>query len=311
MNYKLIINSILFIISSSGYLILFRFLDYYYHINDFWFSNLLTCILSPLYIFKILLNQHTRLQFKNTFKNNSFKFIFLASILYSIENIVLYYCIISLSLFDYIIFRSSFIIWNIPLFVYFFNKKITKIYIISVLLIIISQLNIFLNVKNNILVYIILFTCGLISSIYNCMMEHTIKTYNVDIYVYHSIFQFIYFCTTIVESIKYNNNNSPISIELFIIYTAISFFIQYYCYIKLSILNIENAAIPANVILSGLEFIRRIIIIIFSCIFFKEDYNLFSGILYMLSSLMLCIDYYNSLYKNQLIHIELHETETL
>jgi hypothetical protein len=310
MNYILIINCILFILSSSGYLILFRLLDYYYNINDFWFSNLLTCILSPVYIFKILLNQHTRMQFKNTFKNNSFKYIFLASILYSFENIVLYYCIISLSLFDYIIFRSSFIIWNIPLFMYFFSKKITKIYLISVLLLIISQINILLNVKNNISVYIILFTCGLISSIYNCMMEHTIKTYNVDIYLYHSIFQFIYFCTTIVQSIKYNNNNS-LSIQLFMIYTAISFFTQYYCYIKLSILNIENTVIPANVILSGLEFIRRLIIIIFSCIFFKEDYNLLSGILYTLSSIILCIDYYHSIYKNQLVHIELRETESL
>ena len=87
MNYILIINCILFILSSSGYLILFRLLDYYYNINDFWFSNLLTCILSPIYIFKILLNQHTRMQFKNTFKNNSFKYIFLASILYSFESI--------------------------------------------------------------------------------------------------------------------------------------------------------------------------------------------------------------------------------
>jgi len=308
MNYILLINSIFLVLSSAAYLILFRFLDYSYQINNFWFNNLLTCILSPMYILKIIVNTDSKIKLKNTFKNGSFRYIFLASILYSIETILLYYCIISLSLFDYIIFRSSFLIWNILLFKYFLNKKITNMYIFSVFLLIISQLTILLSTKIDISIYLILFCSGLISSIYNCLMEYTIKTYDVDLFIYHSLFQFIYFSSTIIESIYYSSH-IVFSIELIAIYICISLFIQYYCYIKLVILKIENISLSSNVILSGLEFIRRIIIIVFSCIFFKENYNIFSGILYFMSSIMLFIDYYRSSDKKPLLHIELQEKE--
>ena len=163
MNYVLFINSILFIISSVGYLILFKYLDYNYNLNNFWFNNVLTCILSPIYILKLVINYKNRASFKNTFTNGSYKFILLAGCLYSIESILVYYCMISLSLFDYIIFRSSFIIWNIPIFKYIFNKQISDIYKLAVCLLIMSQL-IILNF-NNIAIYFILFFSCFISSI--------------------------------------------------------------------------------------------------------------------------------------------------
>ena len=81
---------------------------------------------------------------------------------------------------------------------------------------------------------------------------------------------------------------------------------QYYCYSRLIILKIENNKIPTNVLLAGLEFLRRIIIITFSCIFFKESYNIYSGLFFCLSSFMLFYDYYKSINK-QNIHIELEE----
>ena len=75
MNYLLFINLRLFIISSVGYLILFRFMDYKYQLNNFWFNNALTCILSPIYLLKIIINSKHRVNFKNAFKNGSFKYI--------------------------------------------------------------------------------------------------------------------------------------------------------------------------------------------------------------------------------------------
>jgi len=147
MNNLLFINSILFILSSVGYLLFFKFLDYNYNLNNFWFNNVLTCILSPIYIFKLVINYKNRANFKSTFKNGSYKFILYAGCLYSIESILVYYCMISLSLFDYIIFRSSFIIWNIPIFKYIFNQKISKFYTLAVCLLIMSQL-IILNFNN-------------------------------------------------------------------------------------------------------------------------------------------------------------------
>jgi hypothetical protein len=307
MNYILFINLLLFIISSVGYLILFRFLDYNYQLNNFWFNNALTCILSPIYMLKIIINSKNRLNFKNTFKNGSFKYIFIAGSLYSLESILVYYCMISLSLFDYIIFRSSFIVWNIPLFKYFLNKKISSIYLSAVFFLIISQLILITLNSQNIPIYIILFSSCLISSIYNCLMEYTLKTYEVDIYVYHTIFQLVYFISSIGESI-YFSDIPMFSVELIFIYIFISIFTQYYCYSRLIILKIENTILPTNVLLAGLEFLRRIIIITFSCIFFKESYNIYSGILFCLSSFMLFYDYYKSLTHNkQNIHIELED----
>jgi hypothetical protein len=303
MNYILFINLILFIISSVGYLILFRFMDYKYQLNNFWFNNALTCILSPIYLLKIIINTKHRLNFKNAFKNGSFKYILLAGSLYSIESILVYYCLISLSLFDYIIFRSSFIVWNIPLFKYFLKKKISYIYISAVIFLLISQLILIIMNTNNFNIYILLFSSCLISSIYNCLMEYTIKTYDVDIYIYHTIFQMVYFTSSIGESIYYSS--IPIfSLELTIIYIFITIFTQYYCFSRLIILKIENTIVPANVLLAGLEFLRRIIIITFSCIFFKESYNIYSGILFCLSSFMLFYDYYRSV---SIKHIELEE----
>ena len=305
MNYILFINLILFVISSVGYLILFRFMDYKYQLNNFWFNNALTCILSPIYLLKIIINTKHRVKFKNTFKNGSFKYILLAGSLYSIESILVYYCLISLSLFDYIIFRSSFIVWNIPLFKYFLKKKISNIYFFAVILLIISQLILSILNTNNLTIYIILFCSCLISSIYNCLMEYTLKTYDIDIYIYHTIFQLVYFTSSIGESIYYSN--IPIfSIELTMIYIFISIMTQYYCYSRLIILKIENNKIPTNVLLAGLDFLRRIIIITFSCIFFKESYNIYSGLFFCLSSFMLFYDYYKSINK-QNIHIELEE----
>ena len=138
-------------------------------------------------------------------------------------------------------------------------------------------------------------------------MEYTLKTYELDIYVYHTIFQLVYFTSSIGESI-YFSDIPMFSIELIFIYIFISIFTQYYCYSRLIILKIENTVLPTNVLLAGLEFLRRIIIITFSCIFFKESYNIYSGILFCLSSFMLFYDYYKSLNQNkQNIHFELEE----
>jgi hypothetical protein len=301
MNYVLFINSILFIILSVGYLILFKFLDYNYNFNNFWFNNVLTCILSPIYILKLVINYKNRVNFKSTFKNGCYKFILLAICLYSIESILVYYCMISLTLFDYIIFRSSFIIWNIPIFKYIFNKQISDIYKLAVCLLIMSQLMI-LNF-NNVEIYFILFFSCFISSIYHSIMEYLLKTY--DIYIYYTIFQFVYFISSIGESIYFSD--SPIfSLELTIIYIIISIFTQYYCFSRFYILKIDNSIASTNILLAGLEFLRRIIIITFSCIFFKGNCNIYSTVLYCFSSLLLFCDYYKSI-KKQTTYIELEE----
>ena len=70
-------------------------------------------------------------------------------------------------------------------------------------------------------------------------MEYTLKTYDIDIYIYHTIFQLVYFTSSIGESIYYSN--IPLfSIELTMIYIFISIMTQYYCYSRLIILKIEN-----------------------------------------------------------------------
>jgi type IV secretory pathway TrbL component len=82
-------------------------------------------------------------------------------------------------------------------------------------------------------------------------------------------------------------------------------------YNKINILNTKNDYLPANILLSGLDLIRRIIQFSFSFLFFNEIFDNFIvlSIVFMgLSSLLLLYQYIKKNQQaNNIMHIELEE----
>lgn len=84
-----------------------------------------------------------------------------------------------------------------------------------------------------------------------------------------------------------------------------------YMYNKIYILNTKNNYLPANILLSSLDLLRRIIQLLFSFLFFYESFNIFIiiSILFMgLSSLLLLYQYLKDNKQDEYInHFELEE----
>ena len=82
-------------------------------------------------------------------------------------------------------------------------------------------------------------------------------------------------------------------------------------YNKIYILNTKNNYLPANILLSGLDLLRRIIQLLFSFLFFNELFDTFIiiSISFMgLSSLLLLYQYLKDNNKDEYInHFELEE----
>jgi hypothetical protein len=79
---------------------------------------------------------------------------------------------------------------------------------------------------------------------------------------------------------------------------------------KIYILNNRNDYIPANLLLSSLDLLRRIIQLVFSFLFFNEQFD-FSIILSLIclgiSSLLLLYEYFKDHFIKKIEHVELEE----
>ena len=83
-----------------------------------------------------------------------------------------------------------------------------------------------------------------------------------------------------------------------------------YMYNKIYILNNRNNFIPANILLSSLDLLRRIIQLLFSFLFFDEQFDTYvvlSLLFFAVSSFMLLYQYFRD---NRIIrHVELEDVE--
>lgn len=294
----IILHSLFYVINLSTYLILIKYLENTYTYKNFWFNTLLSIILCPLYLGYIC-NREVRTRLKRYGKELLFPF--LAGSIYTGESILLYYSINNLSLSFYTILRSSFVIWNIPFFIFFLHKKISKIYFFSCILLLISYTLIIYYYLNINIEYwhptvAIIVSCVL-NSTYNIIIEYSVKQYSVHNLDYQIIFQLTYFSLAFIPSIiKTIDNPPPINITTFVLSFFISVCLQVYVYNKIIILHHENDLVPSNVLMSGLDILRRIVLLLFSFILFKEEINiyiLFSILLFLLSGIFLFIEYLN------------------
>jgi drug/metabolite transporter (DMT)-like permease len=322
-NLSLIINSFLFVFTLSEYLICIKYINYQYEYKNAWFNISLNCVFTPFYLLFLFKDTH-RKKVKIFFKKENIKnlcYPIFNGIIYTVETVLLFYAINNLTLSYYTLLRTGFIIFNIPFFKYLLNKKITNIYLFSCLFLIISYIIVIYNYtfKNSyndnkllILNTGIIFLSCFINSTYNNLIEYSMKKNLFTSVDYQIIFQITYFILIIIPSVYYTIlNPPPISSLTIFLYFLIGTGLQLYMYNKINILNTKNDYLPANILLSGLDLLRRIIQLLFSFLLFNEifdNYIIISIVFMGLSSLLLLYQYIkNNQRDNNIMHIELEE----
>ena len=138
MNYLLILHCFLFVITLSEYLICMKYINNAYNYKNEWFNMLLSVFFTPFYCF-LFINDINRKKLKLYFlpeNRNKLLFPIGTGIFYTIETILLFYALNTITLSYYTVLRSGFILFNIPWFKFLLYKKITNIYIIELKIII-------------------------------------------------------------------------------------------------------------------------------------------------------------------------------
>jgi hypothetical protein len=309
MSYKLLIACLVFLFSSIIYLINIKIITNTYNYTNFWWitfvsmsgipiSTVISCV-SPIGV-----------SYKKYWTENIVRYPVCAGILYSFESVLLYYSITYVPLSTYMILRGSFIICNIPFIHFFIHMPISKYYIISSCVILISMILTLMS-DSNYSCYIIIAT-GLLTASYNILFEKATKIYKMSSFDFQYLFQLSSFIVSIIPYIYYTVLYPPPS-DLFAIanYISIGLSLQISLYAKMYIMNANiDAYISNNVLYSSLEMLRRFSIIIISLLAFNETisniYNWFGIAFYVISSGFLLYDYISATI-NHTKHVQLQE----
>jgi len=272
---SLIFHSIFYIVNLSSYLILLKYIQITYQYDNFWFTTLLSICGAPVY-FIYFTRTNFRLRLTNYGKQILFPIV--AGLLYSFESIMLYYSINNVSLSYYTVLRSSFVIWNIPFFIFLLKKKIGKIYLVGcICLLICYSFIVYHYLKANLELWkptsSIIFSC-LFNSVSNVIIEYSIKKFNIFNIDFQIIFQLAYFFSALIPSlIKTIEHPPPLSWNVVVISTLVAISIQSFFFNKIKILENKNDFVPSNVLMSGLDLVRRVVLLIFSFAVFEDDIN--------------------------------------
>lgn len=320
MNYLLLLHCFLFVITLSEYLICMKYINNAYNYKNEWFNMLLSVFFTPFYCF-LFINDINKKKLKAYFiAENREKLLFPigTGILYTIETFLLFYALNTITLSYYTVLRSGFILFNIPWFKFLLFKKITNIYLVSCVFLIGSHAVIISNYLSNnpddpnvLRNTIIIIVSCFINASYNNIIEFSVKKYRIPNIDFQIIFQITYFALIIIGSIYYTTKNlPPIDAKTIFIYFLIALGLQMYMFNKIYILNNRNDYIPANILLSSLDLLRRIIQLVFSFLFFNEPFDIsivLSLICLGISSLLLLYEYLKDHFMKKIEHVELVE----
>lgn len=182
------------------------------------------------------------------------------------------------------------------------KKPVTRIYVASCVSLVIAQListaqyiskysdsngnsNSKSNVGQNVIqnAFIVMVSCFL-NSTYNNIIEYSMALYGTQMQTID--FQIIFQCTylliaapfAVVYTVKHT---PPINVSTLAMYFFIAFGLQLYMFNKIYILNSSSgkeSMIPANILLSGLDLLRRVIQLTYSFVCFKEPFDTIIGI---------------------------------
>jgi hypothetical protein len=93
------------------------------------------------------------------------------------------------------------------------------------------------------------------------------------------IFQATYFILAVPWAVFYTAKQPPpVDARAITMYFFIAFGLQLYMFNKIYILNNRESAIPANILLSGLDLVRRVIQLTYSFVWFNEPFDAVIGV---------------------------------
>jgi hypothetical protein len=198
----------------------------------------------------------------------------------------------------YTILRSGFILFNIPWFKYLLKKPVSRFYYASCAALAVSHT---FAVGQYIVQYdgggggsggsggsvvqntAIIFVSCFLNSAYNNLIEYAMKHNGntMTIVDFQTIFQATYFVIAVPWAVFYTVSHTsapPMTAHAITMYFFIAFGLQLYMYNKIDILNHRDSAIPANILLAGLDLIRRVIQLTYSFICFNEPFDAMIGV---------------------------------
>ena len=300
MSWLLVLNSIFFVATLTEYLICMKYITNNYDYKNEWFNVLLSLLFTPFYsCFFFRSFSWTKItSYMAPERRHILQYPIITGVLYTVETVFVFYALRTVTLSYYTILRSGFIIFNIPWFRYLLKKPVTRLYYVSCGALVVSHA---LAVGQYVYAYssgggggggdggggdvvkntvIILVSCGL-NSAYNNLIEYTMKRHgdvvsNIDFQI---MFQLTYFALASPWAVVYTVKNAPpITSDSLIMYFFIAFGLQLYMFNKIYILNSPRSIIPANILLSGLDLIRRVIQLTYSFVCFKEPFDAMIGV---------------------------------
>ena len=301
MAWLLILNSILFVATLTEYLICMKYITNNYEYKNEWFNVLLSLLFTPFYGC-LFVRSFSWKRIQETYlapeRRHILKYPILTGVLYTVETVFVFYALRTVTLSYYTILRSGFIIFNIPWFRYLLKKPVSRLYYASCASLAISHA---LAVGQYVYAYsadsgggggggggggdviqntAIIFISCFLNSAYNNMIEHSMARHgdvisNIDFQI---MFQGTYFVLAAPWAVFYTAKHTPpVTAGSMTIYFFIAFGLQLYMFNKIYILNNRATIIPANILLSGLDLIRRIIQLTYSFVWFNEPFDAMIG----------------------------------
>jgi len=296
MTWLLVLNSIFFVVTLSEYLICMKYITNNYGYKNEWFSVLLSLVFTPFYGCLFIRNfswDRTKAYFAPE-RRAVLKYPVFTGVLYTVETVFVFYALNTVTLSYYTILRSGFIIFNIPWFKFLLKKPVTRLYYASCAALVVSHA---IATGQYILQYndsggggggglvvqntVIIFVSCFLNSAYNNVIEYAMKLHgnmisNIDFQV---IFQATYFILAAPWAVIYTvKHTPPVTMGAITMYFFIAFGLQLYMYNKIYILNTPQTVIPANILLSGVDLVRRIIQLTYSFVYFKEPFDAMIGV---------------------------------
>ena len=295
MTWLLVLHSVLFVGTLTEYLICMKYITNNYDYKNEWFSVLLSLVFTPFYscfFVKSFSWERAKTYITAPERRVALKYPVITGVLYTVETLFVFYALNTVTLSYYTILRSGFIIFNIPWFKYLLKKPVTRLYYASCAALVVSH---GLAATQYLLQYdggggggsnvvqntAIIFVSCFLNSAYNNVIEYSMSRYgdvmsNTEFQV---IFQATYFILAAPWAVFYTAKQPPpVDARAITMYFFIAFGLQLYMFNKIYILNNRESAIPANILLSGLDLVRRVIQLTYSFVWFNEPFDAVIGV---------------------------------